>query len=366
MRTPDIGKRAGVVGSILGALCVLGELCFLYPDLLVSKDMRPIYLAHMTFMRGLVLGTILTTFALGALSIVLIRSKVYGVAAILLGTLAVVMGGSKAEAITDQPRAISAGLDYFLLELLVLALVFIPMERVWMLRDQKIFRAGWQTDLKHFFLSHAGVQLLSFLTIIPVQVLFAWTVKLDFQRYVAAQPLVVQFFEMLFCADLVSYWLHRAFHTVPWLWKFHAIHHSSLQMDWLAGSRSHLVDTIANRLLGFIPIFVLGFSPAALYAYVLFVSFHAVYIHANVNHRWPYLRWIVATPEFHHWHHTSDEEGIDKNFAVFLSFIDVLFGTAHMPDYWPKHYGTTKFQPPETYLGQLAYPFKRHEETPYG
>lgn len=235
-----------------------------------------------------------------------------------------------------------------------------------MLRDQKIFRTGWQTDLKHFFASHAGVQLISFATMIPVQVLFSWAVKLDFQRFVRAQPVWLQFFEILLVADTVSYWVHRAFHKIPWLWNFHAIHHSSLQMDWLAGSRSHIVDTFVNRLLGFVPIFVLGFSPAALYAYLVFVSFHAVYIHANVNHRWPVVRWIFATPEFHHWHHTSDEEGIDKNFAVFLSFIDVIFRTAHLPSYWPKRYGTTKFQPPETYLGQLAYPFRKHEETPYG
>jgi len=366
IRLPDVGKRAGVIAGILGALCVLGELCFLYPDLLVSHDMMPVYRAHMTAMRALLQGTILTTLLLGATSVILIRSKVFGLAGIALGVLAILMGGSQAEAITNKPRAVSAGLDYFCLELLVLALIFVPMERIWTLREEKIFRKGWQTDIKHFFLSHAGVQLLSFVTIIPVQVLFAWTVKLDFQKHVAAQPLWLQFLEMLFCADIVSYWLHRAFHKIPALWKFHAIHHSSLHMDWLAGSRSHLVDTIANRLLGFIPIFVLGFSPAALYAYVLFVSFHAVYIHANVSHRWPYLRWIFATPEFHHWHHTSDEEGIDKNFAVFLSFIDVIFGTAHMPGHWPQHYGTTKFQPPETYLGQLAYPFKRQEETPYG
>jgi len=178
---------------------------------------------------------------------------------------------------------------------------------------------------------------------------------------------VLQFFEILLVSDLVTYWVHRAFHKIPWLWSFHAIHHSSLHLDWLAGSRSHIVDIVANRLFAFLPIFLLGFAPPALYAYILFVSFHAVYIHANVNHRWPYLRWVIATPEFHNWHHTSDEEGIDKNFAVLLAFIDVLFGTAHMPNYWPKHYGTTKFQPPETYLGQLSYPFRRQEEgTPYG
>jgi sterol desaturase/sphingolipid hydroxylase (fatty acid hydroxylase superfamily) len=367
LRTPDVGKRAGVTGSLFGAIAVLGELCFLFPDFLVSRDAMPFYREHLDAMRALLLAVIVATFVLGTISVLLIRSKTYGIMSIALGILALLMGGSKAEPIiTGRQRAVSAGLDYFLLELLILGCLFIPMERLWALREQKIFRTGWQTDLKHFFASHAGVQIISFLTIIPVQVAFAWVVKLPFQKYVAAQPVWLQFFEILLVADLFSYWLHRAFHQIPWMWNFHAIHHSSLQMDWLAGSRAHIVDTLLNRLLAFLPIFILGFSPSALYAYLVFVSFHAVYIHANVNHRWPYLRWIFATPEFHHWHHTSDEEGIDKNFAVFLSFIDVIFRTAHMPSHWPKRYGTTKFQPPESYLGQLAYPFRRREETPYG
>ncbi len=366
IRPVAVGKRAGVLAGVLGAMAVLGELCFLFPDYLVFHDSMAFYLAHLALIRGLLLATIIGAFVFGAASVALIRSKIYGIGGILLGSIALLLGGSKAEPITSQPRTFSAGLDYFLLELLVLGLMFVPMERLWALHDQKILRAGWQTDLKHFFVSHAGVQLISFAAIIPVQVIFAWTVKLDFQRFVAAQPLVLQFFEILFFTDAVSYWVHRGFHTIPWLWKFHAIHHSSLQMDWLAGSRMHILDILVNRLVGFVPIFVLGFSPAALYAYLLFVSFHAVYIHANVNHRWPYLRWVFATPEFHHWHHTSDEEGLDKNFAVFLSFLDVIFRTAHLPNHWPKRYGTTKFQPPESYLGQLAYPFKRHKPTPYG
>lgn len=366
-RSVDIGKRAGVTAGIGGAICVGAEFCFLFPEYLVTPDALPFYSAHLALMRGILQVLIFATFALATLSALLIRSKVYAMTGIALATIALLLGGSEAEPITSGHRKFSAGLDYFLLELLVLGLIFIPMERIWTLRESKIFRPGWQTDLKHFFASHAGVQILAFLTLIPVQVIFAWVVKFPFQKVVASQPLVVQFVEILFVSDLASYWIHRAFHQVPWLWSFHAIHHSSLHMDWLAGSRSHIVDTVANRFLAYVPIFVLGFSPAALYAYILFISFQDVYIHANVNHRWPYLRWILATPEFHHWHHTSDEEGIDKNFAVSLAFIDVLFGTAHMPSYWPKRYGTTKFQPPETYLGQLSYPFQRHEEqTPYG
>jgi sterol desaturase/sphingolipid hydroxylase (fatty acid hydroxylase superfamily) len=362
----DIGKRAGVTAGVLGILCVLAELCFMFPHILVSNDMRPMYEAHLDIFRGVLQAAIVITFLLGAISIGFIRSKTYGAVGIALALIATLMGGSRVEPLTHEPRRFAAGLDYFVLELLILALLFIPMERIWSLREQKIFRNGWQTDLKHFFVSHAGVQLISFATMIPVQVAFAWAVKFDFQQNVAAQPLVLQFFEILFFVDLVSYWVHRAFHKIPLLWNFHAIHHSSLQMDWLAGSRSHLIDVLVNRTLGFIPIFVLGFAPAAIYAYLVFVSFHAVYIHANVRHRWPYIRWVIATPEFHHWHHTSDEEGIDKNFAVFLAFIDVMFRTAHLPDYWPKRYGTVKFQPPETWIGQFVYPFRKKQETPSG
>jgi len=366
-RRIDIGKRAGVTAGLLGVLCILAELCFMFPHILVSNDARPHYLEHIVLLRSVLHFAIIITFVLGAVSVLLIKSKTYGLASIGLAMIAVLMGGSSVEPVTHEPRAFSAGLDYFVLELLILGLLFIPMERLWSLHpDQKIFRTGWQTDLKHFFVSHAGVQLIAFATLIPVQVAFAWAVKFDFQQKVAAQPLVLQFFEILLCVDLVSYWVHRAFHKIPWMWNFHAIHHSSLHMDWLAGSRTHLVDTLVNRLLGFLPIFVLGVSPATIYTYLVFVSFHAVYIHANVRHRWPGIRWIFATPEFHHWHHTSDEEGIDKNFAVFLSFIDVIFRTAHMPPYWPKKYGTVKFQPPETWVGQFVYPFKRKKETPYG
>ena len=161
--------------------------------------------------------------------------------------------------------------------------------------------------------------------------------------------------------------IHRLFHTVPFLWRFHAIHHSSVHLDWIAGSRLHLVDVVITRGFTLIPIVLLGFSQPAVYAYVVFVSFHAVFIHANVRWRWPRLRWLVATPEFHHWHHTSDEEGLDKNFAAFLPALDRLFGTAHLPDHWPQRYGTVKFQPPEDYLGQLLYPFRRRRDsTPYG
>jgi len=363
----NLGKRAGVASGLLGALCVLAELCFLLPDLLVTRDALPFYVANLGLFRTILAAAIVSTFLLGAASMLLLRSKVHGAFGIGLALIAVAMGGPQVQALDTGAGPFAAGLDYFILELLVLGLLFIPLERVYALRAQRIFRAGWQTDLKHFFVSHAGVQLLSFAAMVPAQALFAWAVHFEFQKAVAAQPLWLQFAEILLAVDFMTYWVHRAFHQVPWLWSFHAIHHSSKQLDWLAGSRMHPVDVLVTRAAAFLPVFVLGFAPGALYAYLAFVSFHAVFIHANLRWRFPGLRWLIATPEYHHWHHTSDEEGLDKNFAGFLPLWDLVFGTAHQPAHWPKNYGTVRFQPPEDYLGQLAYPFRRKgERTPYG
>jgi len=170
-RRIDIGKRAGVTAGLLGVLCILAELCFMFPHILVSNDARPHYLEHIVLLRSVLHFAIIITFVLGAVSVLLIKSKTYGLASIGLAMIAVLMGGSSVEPVTHEPRAFSAGLDYFVLELLILGLLFIPMERLWSLHpDQKIFRTGWQTDLKHFFVSHAGVQLIAFATLIPVQV----------------------------------------------------------------------------------------------------------------------------------------------------------------------------------------------------
>jgi sterol desaturase/sphingolipid hydroxylase (fatty acid hydroxylase superfamily) len=367
MRT-GIGKRAGLTSGVLGMLCVLAELCFLLPELFVTQDALPMYVANLGVFRAILGASIAATIALGVLGVALSRPNRRGLLGIALGAVALLMGGAEVQPLqVDLPSTFSLGLDYFVLELLVLALVFVPMEGLWPLRPQNVFREGWQTDLKHFFVSHAGVQLLSFAALVPAHMLFSWMVRLDFQRTVAAQPLWLQFVEIIFLVDLATYWIHRAFHQVPWLWSFHAIHHSSLKMDWLAGSRMHPVDVIATRAAAYLPVFLLGFAAPALYAYLVFVSFHAVFIHANVRWRFPYVRRVLSTPEYHHWHHTSDEEGIDKNFASFLPLWDFLFGTLHLPDHWPKNYGTVKFQPPEDYAGQLLYPFRRKgKATPYG
>ena len=178
--------------------------------------------------------------------------------------------------------------------------------------------------------------------------------------FVENMPLVVQEPMLVLVADFTQYWIHRTFHTVTFLWAFHAIHHSAEEMDWLAGSRLHLVDVIVTRGLTYVPIFVLGFSTTALVLYVLLVAAQATFIHANVRWRFRPLRRLIATPAFHHWHHSADLAATDKNFCVHTPIWDTLFGTYYLPDQWPTRYGLHGERGvPVGWLRQLIHPFVR-------
>jgi sterol desaturase/sphingolipid hydroxylase (fatty acid hydroxylase superfamily) len=234
----------------------------------------------------------------------------------------------------------------------------VPLEQLFARLPQRVLRRGWTTDLAHFAMSHLLVQVTVLFTLMPAAIFFRWAVHPAIQGAVAAQPLLLQFAEIIVVADLSEYAVHRLFHAVPWLWRFHAVHHSSEVMDWLAGSRMHLVDAVVTRALAFVPLYVLGFSPPAVYAYLVFVSFHAVFVHANVRFRFGRLAQVVGTPQFHHWHHAAEREAVDRNFAVHLPVIDRVFGTYYMPPgRWPRAYGIAGSPVPPDYPRQLVYPF---------
>ena len=129
-------------------------------------------------------------------------------------------------------------------------------------------------------------------------------------------------------------------------------------MDWLAGSRLHLVDAVVTRALSYIPIFALGFSEAAMIAYAVVVTIQATFIHANVSWELKPLRWLLVTPRFHHWHHSDEQEALDKNFAVHIPIWDWLFRTYYMPaNRWPESYGLIeKSDVPNGFLQQVFSP----------
>lgn len=301
-------------------------------------------------------------FLLGVVSMLLRRRKTLGITGVVLAMTAALAGGGNIPYEGAVPATpVYLGLDWFLLNLLLLAVVFVPLEKVWPHRaNQSVFRRGWTTDTIYSFVSHLLVQVSTLLTLMPAQVFFDWAIHPVVQSTVRAQPAALQFLECMLVADTFEYSIHRFFHKSRWLWPFHAVHHSSTEMDWLAGSRLHVVDIVLTRGLTFVPLFVLGFDTGPLYTYLVFVSLHAVFIHSNVSWRFP--RWveaIIVTPRFHHWHHAIEQEAIDKNFAVHFPFIDKLLGTYYGPEgEWPAGYGIQQSDVPEGFGAQFVYPLR--------
>jgi len=180
----------------------------------------------------------------------------------------------------------------------------------------------------------------------------------EVSRLVASQPVWLQVLELMLLADLVQYWVHRAFHRLPWLWRFHAIHHSIREMDWLAGSRLHLGDVVVTRALVVVPAFVLGFAEPALYAWLVIIALHGVLNHVNLRFRLRFVEQLLVTPRFHHWHHAVSPP--DRNFAVHFPWLDRLFGTHHLPEArWPEELGIQGHPVPSGFAGQFIYPLRR-------
>jgi len=160
--------------------------------------------------------------------------------------------------------------------------------------------------------------------------------------------------------DFLAYCYHRLSHTSPLLWKFHAVHHSSSSMDWLAAARSHPLDQIFSRAFFFVPFYALGFNEKTFGIFLIIFALNGVFLHSNVRFRFKYLRWLIVTPEYHHWHHSNDPRVYDRNFAPHLVIFDLLFGTARLPssDAMPSSYGVAD-EVPEGFLSQLIHPFRR-------
>jgi lathosterol oxidase len=351
------GWTSGVASVFLGAVGLLAVVCFHFPALLTLPELRAVY--PLAGVRAAVEIAIGAAFLLGLLSLGLRRRKALGATGVGLALTAGLLGGGAVEVEGPVESSAYLGLDWFLLNILMLCAVFVPLEKVVPLRARGVFRRGWVTDGTHFVFSHLLVQVSTLLTLAPATVLFVWARSEPLTRWVAAQPAAAQFLAIVLVADLAEYAIHRLFHRVRALWPFHEVHHSSREMDWLAGSRLHLVDVVATRGFTFLPIYLLGFARGPVVAYLAFVSVHAVFIHANVRLRFGWLEHVLVTPHFHHWHHAAEAAAVDKNFAVHFPWIDRSFGTFHAPyDRWPSNYGVVPDRVPGGYLAQLAFPLR--------
>jgi sterol desaturase/sphingolipid hydroxylase (fatty acid hydroxylase superfamily) len=354
------GWWSGVLSAFFGLLAFGAVVCLHFPQLLTSPELRPYY--SMYVIRLLIQAVIVGAIIFGVVSAMLRRKKILALTGMVFALGATLLGGASVPINEPLREGPAIGLDWFLLDMLLMTLIFSPIEVLWpAYPKQSVFRFEWLTDIVYFLSTHLPIQLTSFLILLPATQLTAILGIPGVIDAVGRLPWLVQFFLAVLVADLAEYVIHRAFHMVPFMWRFHAIHHSSKAIDWIAGSRAHIVEDVVVR--GFILIPMMLFFPHNInVAYLFFVTLHATWTHCNFG---PTIKWLepfLILPRFHHWHHTSQEEAIDKNFAIHFPWIDRIFGTYYFPeDKWPDAYGLANENIPRGFWAQAVYPFIRRQ-----
>jgi len=265
--------------------------------------------------------------------------------------------------LVQHAQAFAIDLARLGLWLVILTLVFLPLERLFRLRKGELRRRDIPLDLAYFFLNGLAPAVI---LAVPLSLLAAGLRQVTPQTYadaVAALPLWARLGAGILVSEIGAYWGHRWSHASPFLWRFHAVHHAPEHIDWLVNTHAHPLDVVFTRLCGLAPLYALGLAQPGVQGdagmvpvYVSLIgTVWAFFIHANVRWRFGPLEALVSTPAFHHWHHTNDEHR-DHNYAALFPWIDRLFGTHHLPRHWPPVYGVDD-PLPRAMSQQLLRPF---------
>lgn len=162
--------------------------------------------------------------------------------------------------------------------------------------------------------------------------LFTW----EFAQHTQGSPVALLWIiPALLLADLFYYWMHRAQHSIPWLWRFHAIHHSIEKMGPGAGYH-HIIEIPLKALLVSLPLSLVIGSVSGPIMLAL-ISLHGAYLHSTTRLNFGWFAWIVADNRTHRIHHSLEPQHFNRNFGAYTMLWDKLFGTAHFPNEreWP-------------------------------
>lgn len=271
-----------------------------------------------------------------------------GVMAIGLGFYYGLIGCGLSRPLSSVISAIVGGLGFITLFEIVL-----PYRKEWVPGRKDI-----KTDLIFmFFVQLALPKLLTLLTAITV---LSWMksqrLVLDFWPH--HSPIWIQMLLMMFAADFMRYWLHRAAHEWNPLWRLHAVHHSVQKLYWLNVGRFHPIDKSLQFLCDALPFILLGISEQVMTLYFVVYSIKGFFQHSNVDTKLGWFNYIISGPELHRWHHSRIISESNTNYGNNVIVWDILFGTFFLPkERAVGELGLINRNYPSTFLSQLKTPF---------
>ncbi len=239
---------------------------------------------------------------------------------------------------------------------LIVSLYFLeramPHERKWLAADGQSF-----ANIAHTLTSKGTVQiLLIFGGVIGLAGMFE-SGALDYGLWPGSWPMVAQIALGVVASEFALYWAHRLAHEIPFLWRFHAVHHSVLKLWFVNTGRFHFIDSLISVVLGMVPLILLGAPMEIIQWQAAITAFIGMLTHCNVEMRFGPLSWVFNTPGLHRWHHSRKLEEGNRNYCENVMIWDQVFGTYINPKRRPPdNIGIGDFMP-EKFSHQLLWPF---------
>ncbi len=176
-------------------------------------------------------------------------------------------------------------------------------------------------------------------------------------------PLWQQVILGVLASEFALYWGHRLAHEWPFLWKFHAIHHSVTKLWIVNTGRFHFIDSLKSVVMGMTVLLVLGAPMEVLTWLSAITAYIGILTHCNVEMRFGPLSYVFNTPGLHRWHHSRDLREGNKNYGENVVFWDMVFGTWFNENRRPPANIGISEEMPSRFIDQLLWPFRTRPET---
>ncbi len=234
-------------------------------------------------------------------------------------------------------------------------------------KNQSAFRKDFFLDVFYMFFNFFIFNLIIFNALTKLSSTFFndFISALGFSSIdfisIASFPDSVQLVLIFLVTDFIQWNIHRLLHSVPFLWKFHKVHHSVQEMGFAAHLRYHWMESVVYKSLQFIPLAMIGFSVENLFMVYLFQIIIGHLNHSNVKLTYGPLKYILNNPVMHIWHHAKNIPAGLKgvNYGITLSIWDYLLKTNYIPSDGKDielGFNSVELYPPN-FIQQTVFPF---------